>query len=134
MSPSYVCERCFFKERQTENHTNCSSDQGYRPFNISIKEKELLLLTVTSELHVLIDIKRLKTDRAFPGSCLDNLDEDSSSKHLPVGPAEHGRADVCLRAPRLPSPSVRNHLSYHGCGFVVRPQGHMISPGGPPHV
>lgn len=75
VSPSYARERCFFKERQT----NCSSDQGYRPFNISIKEKELLLLTVTAELHMLRDIKRHKTDRAFPGSCLDGLDEDSRS-------------------------------------------------------
>lgn len=76
VSPSCARERCYFNERQTENHTNYSSDQGYRPFNISIKEKELLLLTVTLELHILRDIKRHKTDRAFPG---DVLDEGSSS-------------------------------------------------------
>lgn len=79
-----------FKEEQTENHTNYSSDQGSRPFNVSIPKKELLLLTVTQELHILRDV-----NRACPGSCLDGLDEDSSSKHLSAGPAEHGRADVC---------------------------------------
>lgn len=47
VSPSSAHERCFFKERQTEKNTNYSSDQGYRPFNISINEKEMLLLTVT---------------------------------------------------------------------------------------